>query len=101
MDFEDICEAQQLEMDELFDEIEAILRSGTKLNFDYYIDKMIDEDRQAELMAYFQEEGLVPLDQAIEELTAEDFEEDEIKLMRLKYMADLVKQGKLGRNRKP
>ncbi len=97
MDFEDICEAQQIEMDELFEEIEAILRSGTKLNFDYYIDKMIDEDRQADLYAYFQEEGLVSVDQAIEDLVPDDYEEDEIKLMRLKYMADLLKQGKLPR----
>ncbi len=97
MDFEDICEAQQIEMDELFEEIESILRTGTRLNFDYYIDNMIDEDRQADLYAYFQEEGLVSVEQAIEELTEDDYEEDEIKLMRLKYLADLVKQGKIKR----
>ena len=95
MDFEDICEAQQIDMDELLEEIESILRTGTRLNFDYYIDKMIDQDRQDDLYAYFQEEGLVSVDQAIEDLTPDDYEEDEIKLMRLKYMADLVKQGKI------
>ncbi len=98
MDFEDICEAQQIDMDELLEEIESILRTGTRLNIDYYIDKMIDQDRQADLYAYFQEEGLVSVDQAIEDLTPDDYEEDEIKLMRLKYMADLVKQGKIRKN---
>ncbi len=98
MDFEDICEAQQIDMDELLEEIESILRTGTRLNFDYYIDKMIDQDRQDDLYAYFQEEGLVPVDKAIEDLTPDDYEEDEIKLMRLKYMADLVKQGKIRKN---
>ncbi len=95
MDFEDICQAQQIDMEELYQEIESILRSGTRLNFDYYIDKMVDEDRQADMLAYFQEEGLVSLDQAIEELSEDDYEEDEIALMRLKYMAELQKQGKL------
>ncbi len=95
MDFEDICEAKKITMDELFEEIEAILRSGTRLNFDYYINQMIEPDRQADMLAYFQEEGLVSVDQAIEDLVPDDYEEDEIKLMRLKYMADLLKQGKL------
>ena len=95
MDFEDICEAQQLDMEELYEEIESILRSGTRLNFDYYIDKMIDEEHQADLMAYFEEEGLVPLEQAISELVEDEYEEDEIALMRLKYMAKLQREGKL------
>ncbi len=95
MDFEDICEALQIEPEELYQEIEAILRSGTRLDFQYYVDKMIDDDRQADLNAYFEEEGLVDIDQAIEELVEDDYEEDEIKLMRLKYMSDLLRQGKL------
>ncbi len=99
MDFEDICEAQQIDMEELYEEIESILRSGTRLDFDYYIDKMIDEEHQADLMAYFEEEGLVSLDQAIEDLTEDEYEEDEIALMRLKYMSKLQREGKLPRKR--
>ncbi len=87
MDFKDICEAKDLEPDELYSEIEAILRSGTYLNFDYYLDQMIDDDRQADLLAYFEDEGLVDIDQAVEEMGEEDYEEDEIKLMRLKYLS--------------
>ena len=98
MDFEDICEAQQIEMEELYEEIESILRSGTRLNIDYYIDKMIDEEHQADLMAYFEEEGLVSLDQAIADLVEDEYEEDEIALMRLKYMSKLQREGKLKRS---
>ena len=94
IDFEDICEAQQMGMQELYEEIESILRSGTSLNFDYYLDKMIDKDRQEDLMAYFEEEGLVSIEQAIAELE-EEYEEDEIALMRLKYISNLQKEGRL------
>lgn len=95
MDFDDICQAQQISMEELYDEIESILHSGTRLNFDYYIDKMIDEDHQMDLMAFFEEEGFVSLEEAMQELEEDEYEEDEVALMRLKYMSKLQKEGKL------
>jgi len=53
LDFEDIAKAKNLEMDELLTEIEAIVNSGTHINIDYYINMVIDEDKQDEIFDYF------------------------------------------------
>jgi ATP-dependent DNA helicase RecQ len=86
---EDIGEARGLEMGELISEIEAIVNSGTRINLDYYIDMMIDEERQHEIYSYFREEAESDsLKEAIKELGSE-FEEEEIRLVRIKFLSEM------------
>ncbi len=86
---EDIAEAKGLEMGELISEIEAIVNSGTRINLDYYINMMIDEERQHDIYSYFREEAESDsLGDAIKEL-GNEFEEDEIRLMRIKFLSEM------------
>jgi ATP-dependent DNA helicase RecQ len=85
-----IAEAKNLEMPSLLDEIEAILNSGTKLNLDYFIDEIIDEERQEEVYTYFREEAETEsIQDALRELGEEDYSEEEVRLMRIKFMAEM------------
>jgi len=86
---EDIAEAKGLEMPELISEIEAIVNSGTRINLDYYIDKAIDEERQHDIYSYFREEAESDsLEDAINEL-GNEFEEEEIRLVRIKFLSEM------------
>ena len=86
---EDIADAKGLEMNELISEIEAIVNSGTRLNLDYYINMVIDEERQHDIYSYFKEEAESDsLEAAIKELGSE-FEEEEIRLMRIKFLSEM------------
>jgi ATP-dependent DNA helicase RecQ len=86
---EDICEAKNLEIDELLTEIEAIVNSGTSINLDYYINNIIDEERQQVIYSYFREEAKSDsLKDAINELGSE-FEEEEIRLIRIKLLSEM------------
>jgi len=86
--FEDIAEAKGLDMAELLGEIEAIVNSGTKLNIDYYIDEIVDEERQQDIYSYFREDAETDsLEEAYKELGGE-FEEEEIRLVRIKFLSD-------------
>jgi len=89
MDLEDIAEAKNLEMNDLLTEIEAIVNSGTKLNLDYYINDILDEERQQEVYDYFREAESESLQDAIEELGQDDFSEEDIRLMRIKFMSEM------------
>jgi ATP-dependent DNA helicase RecQ len=85
---EDIADAKGLEMTELFSEIEAIVNSGTRINLDYYINTVIDDERQHDIYSYFREEAESDsLEEAIKELGSE-FEEEEIRLMRIKFLSE-------------
>ncbi|MGB8490893.1 MAG: DNA helicase RecQ [Bacteroidales bacterium] len=86
---EDIAEAKALEMNELISEIEAIVNSGTRINLDYYINMVIDDDRQHDIYSYFREEAETDsLEAAIREL-GNEFEEEEIRLMRIKFLSEM------------
>jgi len=86
---EDIAEVKGLEIGELLSEVEAIVNSGTKLNLDYYINNVIEEDRLNEIYSYFKEEAESDsLEEAIIEL-GNDFEEEEIRLVRIKFLSDM------------
>jgi ATP-dependent DNA helicase RecQ len=86
---EDIAEAKGLEMDELISEVEAIVNSGTRINLDYYINMVIDEERQHDIFSYFREEAESDsLETAIDEL-GNEFEEEEIRLMRIKFLSEM------------
>jgi ATP-dependent DNA helicase RecQ len=87
--FDDIAEAKGLEMDELISEIEAIVNSGTRLNIDYYVNAVIDEERQHDIFSYFREEAETDsLEEAMKEL-GNEFEEEEIRLMRIKFLSEM------------
>jgi len=86
---EDIAEAKGLEMSELISEIEAIVNSGTRINLDYYINMVMDEERQHDIFSYFREEAESDsLEEAIAEL-GNEFEEEEIRLMRIKFLSEM------------
>ncbi len=88
MDFEDIAGAKSLTLDELLTEIEAIIHSGTKLNIDYMIEQVIDEEKVEDIYAYFHEEAESDsLDEAQREL-GPDYSEEDIRLVRIKFISE-------------
>ncbi|PKP38825.1 MAG: ATP-dependent DNA helicase RecQ, partial [Bacteroidetes bacterium HGW-Bacteroidetes-15] len=90
MDLEDVAEAKNLEIRELITEIEAIVNSGTKINIDYYIQNVIDEDKVNEIYDYFRDEAETEsIEEALEFLGEEDYTEDEIRLVRIKFISEL------------
>lgn len=88
MDFEDIADAKGLSMEELLDEIEAIVGAGTRLNIDYYINEMVDEDKVLDIIDYFTEEAQSDsVADAVREL-GPDYTEEEIRLVRIKFLSE-------------
>ncbi len=85
---DDLAEAQGLEFDELLDEVEAIVYSGTKINIDYFLEEVMDDDRVDEIYEYFKESETDDLEAAIDEL-GDDCTEEEIRLVRIKFMSDM------------
>ena len=90
MDLEDIAEARGMEMDELLSEIEAIVSSGTKLNLDYYIESNLDQDIIEEIYRYFKEEATSDDVQAAIEALGPDYYENEVRLVRLKFLCEIA-----------
>jgi ATP-dependent DNA helicase RecQ len=89
MPLEDIANSKGIEMHELLSEIESIVQSGTKLNLDYYINQVIDEDKQEDIYDYFLEDAeSESLEEAIDELGEEDYSEEDIRLMRIKFFSE-------------
>ena len=87
---DDIARAKGIEYDELLDEIEAIVYSGTKLDIDYYIDDVMDEEHMLDIYDYFLEESETDsLDEAVEEL-GEDYPERDIRLVRIKFLSEMA-----------
>ncbi len=86
---EQIAVAKTLTMDELLDEIERIVSSGTKVNLNYYIDEYIDEYHQQEIHDYFSTAETDSIDEALLSLGENEFTEQEVRLMRIKFMSDL------------
>ncbi len=85
----DIAETKNLEMIELIEEIEAIVNSGTKININYYIDEVMDEDRVDEIYEYFREAESESINDALDELGEADYTEEEIRLVRIKFFSEL------------
>ncbi len=87
---EDIADAKGLEMSELLDEIEAIVNSGTKLDLDYYIDEVLDEEHREEVFDYFRNEAETEsVNAALDELGEDEYSEEDIRLMRIKFMSEM------------
>lgn len=84
----DIARSEGLDYDDLLNEIYAIVKSGTRLNIDYYIDEVMDEDRMLDIYDYFHDESETDsLDDALDELGC-DYTEEEVKLVRIKFMSE-------------
>ena len=88
--FEDIIKSKGLTMDELLTEIEAIINSGTKLNIDYHIEQIIDEENLDEIYAYFAEAETESIQDALDELGEEYYTEEDIRLVRVKFMSEMA-----------
>jgi len=87
---DDIAHAKSLEMKDLIDEIEAIVGSGTKLNIDYYLNEIMDDEKLDEIYEYFREAETESIDEALAELGEEFFSEEEIRLVRIKFFSELA-----------
>lgn len=88
INLEEIAEAKDLGMTELIEEIEHICYSGTKLNLDYYINQLMDDDRQDEIYEYFMSAETDSMAVALKELGG-DYSEEELRLMRIKFHSEL------------
>ena len=83
-----IAKNKDLRLDELLEEMETIVASGTRLNLDYAIDDMLDEDEQDEVMDYFRSCETSSLDLAREELEDSDYNWEQLKIMRIKFLVE-------------
>lgn len=88
VDLEEIAETTSLKFDELLTEIENICYSGTKLNLNYYIDQVLDPHKQDDIHDYFMNADTDSLEAALKDRTIADYSEEEIRLMRIKFMSE-------------
>ncbi|HRH36620.1 MAG TPA: HRDC domain-containing protein, partial [Catalimonadaceae bacterium] len=88
MDLEEIRQSRKISMSELLQEIEMICFSGTRLNLNYYIDNILDEDRQEEITEYFMNAETDDLQYALKEFDGE-YSEEELRLMRVKFLSEV------------
>jgi ATP-dependent DNA helicase RecQ len=86
---EDIAVAKGIEFDDLLQEIESIVASGTKIDIRYYINQVIDIDKQEEIFDYFQTAETDSYLKALQELGEDDYTEEEIRLMRILFMSEM------------
>jgi ATP-dependent DNA helicase RecQ len=92
VDLDEIAESKSMTLDELIQEIEHICYSGTKLNLSYYINQMIDQEKQADIYEYFMHADSDNIKQAMEEFAdyEDDITEEEIRLMRIKFLSEFA-----------
>jgi ATP-dependent DNA helicase RecQ len=90
VELDEIADSKSITFDELLTEIENICYSGTKLNLDYYIDSVLDEDKQQQIYDYFLESETDSIEDAVDALKDEDsdFTEDNLRLMRVKFLSE-------------
>ena len=86
---DDIALSKGLEFSELLDEVEAIVYSGTRLNIDYFLEEIMDEDHMLDIYEYFKESTTDKIDDAMDELD-NDYTEDEIRLVRIKFISEMA-----------
>ena len=89
LQFEDIAGAKGMQMEELLDEIEAIVNSGTKLKIDYYLEQALDEDKLEEIYDYFRNKATSESIEEALEVLGSDFSEEEVRLVRIKFLSEL------------
>ena len=88
LDLVDVAEAKGLKIEDIIAELESIVHSGTRVNISYYIDEMMDEEKQEEIVDYFREAEDDSIEAALDELGEEDYSEEEVRLMRIKFISE-------------
>ena len=86
---DDLAISKGVEFEELLDEIESIVYSGTKLNIDYFLEEIMDEENLDEIYSYFKSSDTDNLDEAMDELGA-DYSEEEVRLVRVKFISEMA-----------
>ncbi len=86
----DLADSKGLTFDELLKEMEAIVYSGTKLNIDYYLEEEVDEEHVEDIFEYFQEAETDDLKVALEELGEDEYPEEEVRLVRIKFISEVA-----------
>ena len=86
---DDIALSKGMDFSELLDEVEAIVYSGTRLNIDYFLEEIMDEDHMLDIYDYFKESTTDKIDEAMDEL-GDDYTEDEIRLVRIKFISEMA-----------
>ncbi len=89
VDLDDLALSKGMDMDELLQEIEAIVYSGTKLNIDYFIKQIMEPDKEEEIYEYFQNAETDNIHKAMEELDEDDISEIDVRLVRIKFQSEL------------
>ena len=84
----DMAKSKNLTLPALLTEIETIVESGTRVNINYYIEDVVDEEKQEEAMDYFKESKSDSVAEALKELGENDYTEEEIRVMRIKFLSD-------------
>ena len=84
----EMAKSKNLTLPNLLTEIETIVESGTKVNINYYIDELMDEEKQDEILEYFKESDTDSVTEALKELGENDYSEEEIRVMRIKFLSD-------------
>ena len=88
IDLEELARSHDLEFEELLSEMESIVDAGTKLNIDYFIEDIMDEDHMLDILDYLHESENGDIDEALDAL-GEDFTEEEIRLVRVKFISEM------------
>ncbi len=86
---DDIASAKGITYEEILKEIETIVNAGTKININYFIDEVIDEDRQDEVYDYFKTAETDSINDALKELGGDDYSYEDLQLMRIKFLSEL------------
>ena len=86
---DDIAIALGLDFEDLIREVEAIVYSGTRININYFIEDVVDEDRVADIYEYFKESVTDDINEALSELGS-DYSEEEVRLIRIKFLSELA-----------
>jgi len=90
LSLDEIARAKGLNFDELLSELEAIVYSGTKLNIQYYLDDVMDEDKQDDIYDYFLEAESDDIEDALDELDDDDYSDEDIRLIRIKFLSEMA-----------
>jgi ATP-dependent DNA helicase RecQ len=90
MPLDDIASSKGMEMDELIKELESIVYSGTRVNIDYYIDQVMDEDHRDDIFYYFKEDAETDdIQAALEELGEDQYSEEDVRIVRIKFLSEV------------
>ena len=88
IDLDEMADMKGWDMDTLLDEIEMICYSGTKLNLDYYLEQIMDDDKQDDIIDYFMNAESDDIDDALDEFEDEDITEEDLRIMRIKFLSE-------------